>query len=139
MVTEKKSRKRILVVDDEPDFAVLASSILRDGGYDASTALSAEEAMARVEELNPDLVTLDLQMPHQSGLLFYRKLKTQPAFRNLPVVIVTGFTSGDVDRDKFVRHFLETDHLPHPEAYLEKPFERVELLRVVDEILVTAD
>jgi len=135
MATEKKSNKRVLVVDDEPDFAVLATSILKDGGYEASIALSAEEAMARVQSQKPDLVTLDLQMPGHSGLLFYRELKKRPAYRDLPVVVISGFAGNDLDREKFIKHFLEPDHIPHPDAYLDKPLGQDDFLRAVGNIL----
>jgi len=139
MVTGQKKQKRVLVVDDEPDFAVLATSILKDDGYETCMAHSAEEAMLRVNEMNPDLVTLDLQMPGHSGLLFYRQLKSKPAFRNLPVMVISGFAGQDMDRQKFVRHFLEPDHIPHPNAYLEKPLDQDEFLRAVEDLLADAD
>ena len=83
----------------------------------------------------PDLVTLDLQMPGHSGLLFYRQLKKRPAYRDLPVIVISGFAGSDLDREKFVKHFLEPDHIPHPDAYLDKPLEQDDFLRAVGDIL----
>jgi len=60
-------RKRVLVVDDEPDVVTYICSILEDNGFETATAADGEEAMKKVLEQRPDCVTLDISMPHTRG------------------------------------------------------------------------
>ncbi|OHB69927.1 MAG: hypothetical protein A2V70_02415 [Planctomycetes bacterium RBG_13_63_9] len=127
--------KHVLVVEDEPDFAALLRSILLKAGYTVATAYNCEDALSQVRKRKPDLITLDIQMPRKSGLLFYRELKANTAFREMPVVVVTALTRNDIDMESIIRSFLETDHLPHPEAYVEKPVDGPRFLRTVHDAL----
>ena len=135
MTDQQRSRNRILVVEDEPDFAAFMASLLRGLGYRVDTAHDGEEALSRVQACPPDAITLDVQMPRKSGLLFYRQLKSQEALRAIPVIVVTGLPREDPDWDGFIHTFLDVDHLPHPEAYLEKPVEPDALARLISEVL----
>jgi CheY-like chemotaxis protein len=127
-----------LVVEDEPDYANLIARILEEDGYSVTTASDGIEALDRVRAIRPDVITLDVQMPHKGGVQFYRELKSDPEFNEIPVVVITGITRDDKDMENFVRAFLEVEHLPMPDAYLEKPVENEELLRVVRDALRVA-
>jgi CheY-like chemotaxis protein len=122
---------RALVVEDDPDYAALLAGMLQDAGYSVRTALDGECALKEVRAQRPDVITLDIQMPRKSGLLFYRQLKSNPEFRAIPVVVVTGITRDDRDTEVFVHTFLEVEHLPSPAAYIEKPVGADELLGTV--------
>jgi len=135
MATDSVTEKHVLVVEDEPDFAALLCSILVKAGYTVATTYCGDQALSRVSELRPDLITLDIQMPRKSGLFFYRKLKADEAFRDIPVVVVTGLTRGDRDMENLVRTFLETENVPHPEAYVEKPVDGPQFLKTIQEVL----
>ena len=96
MNTEMTTKERILVVEDDKDFAALIESVLARQGYDVTVANDCDEGLERFQEQTPDLVTLDLQMPkgkRKSGLHFYRKVKSCDANANIPIVIVTGVIS----------------------------------------------
>src|SRR5437867_1231828 len=86
-----KSRSRlILIVEDDPPIAeVLASAIDDERGYTALRVGSADEALAALSELVPDLVLLDIRLPGMSGLELYDKIRADPRYRSLPVVIET--------------------------------------------------
>lgn len=84
---------RILVVDDQPGIAALMSELLTMRGYDVVTAEDAERAAAEIRERAPDLVLSDVRMPGKSGYDFCRDLKSDPATRLIPFVLITG--SGD--------------------------------------------
>jgi CheY-like chemotaxis protein len=127
-----------LVVEDEPDYANLIAGILEEDGYSVTTASDGVEALDRVRANRPDVITLDVQMPRKGGVQFYRELKSDPEFNEIPVVVITGITRDDKDMENFVRAFLEVEHLPMPDAYLEKPVENEELLRVVRDALRVA-
>jgi len=138
MTKESVAQQHVLIVEDEPDFAALLRSILVDAGYSVATAYNCEDALAEVRKTRPDVITLDIQMPRKSGAFFYRTLKTDAKYRNVPVVVVTGITSHDREMESIVRTFLEPADLPHPHAYLEKPVEGPALLETIEAALSTA-
>jgi len=70
MTDQQGPRKRVLVVEDEPDFAAFMASLLCGLGYSVVTARDGEEALSQVQACPPDAITLDIQMPRKSGLLF---------------------------------------------------------------------
>lgn len=126
-----KTTKNVLVVEDEPDFAALIASVLRKQGYEVAIACDGEEALKEVNRSAPDLITLDIQMPRKGGLHFFREMKSHDEFRRIPVVVITGVTRGDPDMETLLQSFLEVDHVPAPEARLEKPFDNQELIDIV--------
>lgn len=138
MDNDSLAPKHVLIVEDDPDFAALLRSILADAGYSVATAYTCEDALAEVRKTRPDVITLDIQMPRKSGAFFYRKLKSDAKYRDVPVVVVTGITSRDQEMEHIVRTFLEPDDLPHPQAYLEKPVQGPELLKTIEAALSTA-
>jgi CheY-like chemotaxis protein len=137
MVHRRKSvvGLRVLVVEDQPDFGSLLSSIFADEGYVVDAAADGTAAIERVRNHRPDVITLDLRMPEMGGVQFFRKVREDPEFSEIPLVIVTGIARDDPEMDEMVSYFLEDEHLPMPDAYLEKPFENEELLRVVHDAL----
>ncbi len=130
--------RRILVVEDDPDFAFLISIILRDAGYLVETAGDAEEAFAEICHGAPDLITLDLHMPRKSGAHFYIEMKSNPQYRNIPVIVVTGLRES-AEADTVIRSFLAAEGRPAPEAYFDKPFNRQELVKTVRYCLRCSD
>ena len=138
MSNDSATDKHVLIVEDEPDFADLLRSILVNAGYTVAVAHNSEDALSQVRTTRPDVVTLDMQMPRESGAIFYRKLKKEEALRAIPVVVVTGVTRDDQDMKTLVHSLLEPDNVPHPEAYLEKPVDGPTLLRTIQEALSSA-
>jgi twitching motility two-component system response regulator PilH len=110
------SKVQILVVDDEPDLLLYLSTLLGDHGFGVRTAEDGDEAMKSVRSKRPDLVSLDISMPKQSGVRFYKNLKSDPELKNIPVVIVTGITKA------FERFIATRKQVPPPDGYIAKPF-----------------
>lgn len=135
MTNDKEDAKHILVVDDEPDFAALMESIFRGAGYCVSVASNGERALDLVKARRPDAISLDIQIPKKSGLLFYRQMKSDESLRDIPVIVVSGLPNQDPDWNGFIRSFLEVKHLPRPEAYVNKPVDGRALLKVLREVL----
>jgi len=79
----------ILAVDDTPQNLDLLARRLRSQGYEVAMAGDGEEALARVAELEPDLVLLDIMMPRLDGIETVRRLKADSAHRHIPVILVT--------------------------------------------------
>lgn len=121
--------KKILVVGDEPDVVTHLSTVLTDAGYEATPAHNGDEALHKVAESRPDLITLDITMPEMTGVKAYRRLKQDPDLRKIPVVIVTGVTHD------FKRFISTRDQVPPPEGYLEKPVSPKVLLEEVRRLI----
>ncbi len=137
MKVKRNIKKHILIVEDEPDFAALVESTLKTKGYSTSLAYNGEEAFSRVCEKRPDLITLDIQMPRKTGLLFYRQLKSNTAFQNIPVLVITGLTRNDREMENMIHTFMKSDKVPSPEGFMEKPIDGPNLIRVVEHFLQT--
>lgn len=124
----------ILVVEDEPDVQMFLEATLEDGGFTVRTASDGHEAYNQVKQGIPDLITLDLVMPRNSGSLFYRKLKKNTKWQNVPVIIITAHAHDDLGEEDF-KELMKGKDVPKPEAYLEKPVKPFVLLRTVAEVL----
>jgi CheY-like chemotaxis protein len=122
-------QKTVLVVDDDPDARDFFITVLEDNGYKTVSARDGNEALDRIEEEIPDLVTLDVTMPEKSGVGVYRKLREEDAYKGIPVIIITGVS------DDF-KHFISSRRkVPPPNGYLSKPIEPEELVRLVGELV----
>jgi twitching motility two-component system response regulator PilH len=81
--------KNILIVDDSATDRQFLSELLVKNGYKVSTADSAEDAIAKVKQLRPDLVLMDVVMPGQNGFQATRTLTKDDATKHIPVIICT--------------------------------------------------
>lgn len=81
--------KDVLVVEDETYLCELMADLLESEGHTARTASNGREALARLLERTPQLILLDLMMPVMDGWEFIRALRSNPEWRDIPVVVVT--------------------------------------------------
>jgi DNA-binding response OmpR family regulator len=88
------ARGRILVVDDDQNFAQTLAVSLRDNGYEVTSACDEASCMACVRRDDPDLVLLDLGTPSGHGFLTLERLCVNPHWERLPVVVVATKTQG---------------------------------------------
>ncbi len=116
----------ILVVDDTANVRELIRVNLALEGFDVRVAVDGQEALDLVDELGPDLVTMDVVMPRVDGLTAAIRLKTDPRTSAIPIVMVTA-RAQTADRDKGRRAGVD--------AYLTKPFEPSELVETVRNLL----
>jgi CheY-like chemotaxis protein len=91
--------KRILVVDDLAYLRDVQTMILAEAGYRATALSSAREALARLPELAPDLILLDVAMPGMDGRQFLTRLRAMPEWAHVPVILTTGRTVEEVGTD----------------------------------------
>ena len=88
--------KRILVVEDQEDSRRILRDLLSSADYEMTEAVNGEQALAAVAKQRPDLILMDIQMPVLDGYEATRRIKADPAFRDIPIIVVTSYAlSGD--------------------------------------------
>ena len=109
----------VLVVDDNATNLKLVAYLVRANGYEVHTAGHADAALAAVAEHRPQLILMDLQLPGVDGLELTRRLKADPATRDIVIIAVTAYAmKGDQDRaraagcDDYVTKPIDTRALP---------------------------
>jgi len=120
--------KRILIVDDEQDIRTYLTALFEDQGYKTVQAKDGSEAMQKIQEDPPDLVTLDVSMPETSGVKFFREMKTNDRWKTIPIILVTGVS---VDFKSFIS---SRQQIPPPEGFVSKPIDREEILKLVQKL-----
>ena len=119
-------KRKIMVVDDEPEIVALIKNFLAEYEYEVSSAKDGEEAFQLIKQFRPDLIVLDLHMPRMGGLSFYECVHSMfPRFAP-PVLIVTGHP--EVFED-FAPGIRQRDGL------LTKPFTLPDLLTKIERML----
>jgi len=109
-----------LVVDDDADITMFLATILEDAGMKVMTAYDGNQALERLRERIPDVISLDLVMPGKSGIRVLHELRKNPAWSRIPVLIVTGHARDpQVRRD--LAEVLADSTISGPSAYLDKP------------------
>jgi two-component system, OmpR family, alkaline phosphatase synthesis response regulator PhoP len=88
-------KKRILLVDDEPDILLTTGKRLEIAGFELLTAEDGEEALQKAQE-NPDLIILDLMLPKRSGLDVCATLRKDNRFDKTPILLYTAKGGDDV-------------------------------------------
>jgi two-component system phosphate regulon response regulator PhoB len=123
--------KRVVIVEDEAPLREMWLDSIREAGYEAVAADSADDAFARLEDLQADLIVLDLLMPpmQMSGLELLARLHEHPRWRNVPVIITSGIAQA-LDRETAAS--LGARHI------LTKPLRSVELLAAIRTVISAA-
>jgi CheY-like chemotaxis protein len=91
----------VLVVEDDPTLRELYRSGLRAAGYAVVAVSDGLDALRRVEREAPDAVVLDLALPRLGGRDVQKELKSAPETRHIPIVVVSGTDTSDLDPDDF--------------------------------------
>ena len=121
--------KKILIIDDEEDVRTYLSTFFTDNGLSVISAVDGKEGIQKAVTEKPDLITLDVSMPEESGVRALRDLQNNEVTKNIPVIIVTGVSTD-------IKRFIESRKQVHPpEGFFEKPIDRDELLKKVKELL----
>lgn len=81
--------KKILIADDEPDILEIVSYNLQKEGYDVYTAKDGQEALDMAKMLQPDLIILDIMMPHKTGIEVCATLRSLQAFKDTLIIFLT--------------------------------------------------
>lgn len=119
-------KKKILLVDDEVDFAEVLRVRLEDNGYEVIVAYNGEEGLERAEKEDPDLIILDIMLPKISGFDVCRKLKIDENFKQIPIIMFSA---------KFQSNDINFGMAMGADAYITKPFEPRVLIEKMRELL----
>ena len=122
-------QKRILVIDDDPDFLDYVKIVLSTNGYDVHTASSTREGMRVMRQDIPDLVIADVMMAYVlDGWAVSREMHSDPQLRDIPIMMVSAVVSDEDDA------LFPTAENARVDAFMSKPLEPSELLRRVAEL-----
>jgi len=121
-------KRKILIVEDNNEGRDLLATLIDRFGYDPIEADSGREAIGKAFEMHPDLILMDLCLPDITGDEITARLKTNPATRDIPVII----TSGLLERTARNRAL----HAGAAEI-LQKPFSMTTMRKVLDRYLIT--
>ncbi len=113
------ARPLLLIVDDVSRNLQVLGNFLREENYDISDAISGKQAITIAKETGPDLILLDIMMPELDGFETCRRLKEDPATRDIPVIFLTARTSTEDLIKGFSLGAVD---------YITKPFHRQELI-----------
>jgi len=116
---------RVLVVDDDEVIRQLIAVNLTLEGFDVVTAIDGQDCLDRVEEIAPDVITLDVMMPRLDGWETAVQLRQAPETEHIKVVLITARA-----QEEDVAHGTSVG----ADAYLTKPFDPGEMIRIVREL-----
>ena len=119
-------KRRVLIVDDEPNIVLSLEFLLRQQGYEVRVARDGEEALAAAEDWRPDLIVLDVMLPGLDGFEVCRRLRERPENAAMKILLLTA-RGREVER---VRGLEEG-----ADAYVRKPFSTRQLMITVAELL----
>ena len=129
-----KNPARILLIDDDADFAASTKIVLESKKYNVIVAVNGDEGLRKAKKEKPDLILLDIIMPVEDGFTAAEQFKKDPQLANIPVLMLTSYsTKGSgtgIPRSR--GYTLEA------EDYIEKPVSPGALLAIVEKHLKKA-
>jgi DNA-binding NtrC family response regulator len=111
-------KKKILIIDDDPNIVDYLVSLFEDNGYQTFSAGDVTEGLEIAKKEVPNLITLDIEFPDEWGPRFYRKMSQEKNLKNIPVIVISGLTGSKHAVGRAV-------------ASISKPFDRDKLLKIV--------
>jgi chemosensory pili system protein ChpA (sensor histidine kinase/response regulator) len=119
-------RPLVLVVDDSITVRKVSERLLSAHGMDVALARDGYEALSLLEEQCPDVVLLDVEMPHMDGYELAQRLRGDPRHQHLPIIMVTS-RAGAKHREQAARSGVD--------VYIGKPYQESDLLERIHELL----
>ena len=121
---------KALVIDDEEDYRVIISEVLRGGGYEVRAARDGAEGLEMLKAAPADVVLVDWMMPKMDGEQFCRAMRAEAGLQDIPVIMLTVKQTADEELEAL--HFGVDD-------FVVKPFKAAELLARVRAVLRRAE
>ena len=123
------AKRRVLIVDDEPNIVTALEFLLERRGYEVRVATNGEEAVALVESFRPDVMLLDVMMPKRSGYDVCQRVRERPDMQHVKIVMLSA-----KGREAEVSKGLSLG----ADLYITKPFSTQELVERIDALLGAA-
>lgn len=124
-----KHKKRILIAEDDENIRNIIQFMLQGKGYEVLAVGDGKAAAESVDKFKPDLVMLDVMMPHKNGLEVCYEIKNNPKTVHLPVLILTATTQTSQKSDEYWRVRSRADD------FITKPFKSADLLARIEKLL----
>ncbi len=123
-------KKKILLVEDDVEFAEATKLILESKSYDVTLAYDGQEGLEKVKTEKPELIILDVMMPEMDGYEVCAKLKADPKYGRIPVLLLTAVGEA-IPTTKYTKEMgMKTE----ADDYIPKPVEPVELVQRVENL-----
>lgn len=113
-------KKKVLILDDDPDILQICTIILKKKGFDVSTLNNSNEVQEHVRQYQPDVILMDNWIPGPGGIEATKQLKSSPDLHDIPVI----FFSANSNVTQLARE-AQADY------FLQKPFDIAELEAIV--------
>jgi two-component system, OmpR family, alkaline phosphatase synthesis response regulator PhoP len=123
--------KRVLVVDDEPDFATIVQKNLEKEGFTVDVAYNGVEGLEKVRATRPDAIVLDVMMPEKDGYAVCKELKGDEQTRGIPIILLTAVASHVTSTRYPHREGMETE----ADDYISKPASAEEITKSLKRLL----
>ena len=122
MVEEKSGSALVMVVDDSLTVRKITGRMLAREGYEVATAKDGVDALQQLQDMTPQCILLDVEMPRMDGFEFARNVRADEATRSIPIIMITSRTA-----DKHRNHALELG----VNEYIGKPYQEEQLLALI--------
>ena len=121
-------KKKVFLLDDNPDFVSVTKIRLESNNYEVITATDGKEALEKIKDAKPDVILLDILMPEMDGYQVCECLKEEQKTADIPIILLTG-------KDLEPRGIEDRCSKLGIDAFLRKPVHAKELLAKIDEVL----
>jgi two-component system response regulator VicR len=119
--------KKIMVIDDDPDFVEITRIILESNGYEVTGAYNGEEAMSLMYDEKPNLILLDIMMNQPlDGVEFCKQIQDKPELRKIPIIIISS-----INHSQHASKFPTDEYMPIDD-WISKPVQAQVLLGKVE-------
>lgn len=126
--------KKILVVDDDPDYQLICQTVLKGAGFQVTQALNGGDAIDALRKDKPDLILLDVMMSTVlEGVEVSKQIKSDPRLKGIPIIIISSISSSE-----YAGTFPDDERVPI-DAWLSKPIQPDTLLKTVRRFLGQAE
>jgi len=147
--------KKVLIIDDDENTVKFLSVVLEENGYETHHAFDGKEGFEKIKTDTPDMVVLDVMMPKKSGFTLFNQLRKEEAYKDLPVLMLTGVAgvlqeldaeSEEIDQRPFdsLREVMRKqiakmrkDGLVKPDLFMDKPTDPDAFIEKVKDLIGT--
>jgi len=125
----ESSVRTVMIVDDSVTVRKVTSRLMERNGYEVATAKDGVDAMGQLQDIRPDVVLLDIEMPRMDGFEVLRSVRRDESLKDLPIIMITSRTG-----EKHKQQAMELG----VNEYLGKPFQEASLLSTIEEVITRA-